>query len=167
MALFLLFTAEYSVWSSGGFCFFMHQVNLPSVGVSWRRSNPPWFQNPNRPDMKGKLNYAALFQINWTPPSINVEILTQETQTSSLFLRNWKVAKIIKKTVDMSYWQTECSVSESVCCFITALHGGGWLDGYYMCWTCQGHTDNALTHTEIKRDSKTKTQICVCCSVSL
>lgn len=47
---------------------------LPSVGVCWRRSNPPWSQNPNRPNMKGKCNYPALFQINWTPPPINAEL---------------------------------------------------------------------------------------------
>lgn len=49
-------------------------MKLPSVGVCWRRSNPPWSQNPNKPNMKGKCNYPALFQINWTPPPINVEL---------------------------------------------------------------------------------------------
>lgn len=81
------------------FSVFLHiKRNLPSVGVCWRRSNPPWFQNPNRPNMKGKHNYPAFFQINRTPPPINIEILTQASRGFlSLFLRNWKRAKQKKK----------------------------------------------------------------------
>lgn len=54
---------------------FTQRVSFPSVGVfCWRQSNPPRSQNPNRPNMKGKCNYPALFQINWTPPPINAEL---------------------------------------------------------------------------------------------
>lgn len=58
------------------FSFFNTGTSLPSVGVCWRRSNPPWSLNPNRPNMKGKCNYPDLFQINWTPPPINVEFFS-------------------------------------------------------------------------------------------
>lgn len=66
--------------------FSSQRASLPSVGVCWRRSNPPWSRNPNRPNMKGKCNYPALFQINWTPPPINVELFL--TQLSPLCARD-------------------------------------------------------------------------------
>lgn len=52
------------------FCF-ITEMSSRSVGVCWRQSNPPRFQNPNRPNMKRESNYPAVFQINKTPPPIN------------------------------------------------------------------------------------------------
>lgn len=36
------------------------QASLPSVGVSWRWSNPPRSHNPNRSNMKVECNYPSL-----------------------------------------------------------------------------------------------------------
>lgn len=79
------------LWSEcgPGLLFYLSQRgSFPSVGVCRRRNNPPWSQNPNRANMKGKCNYPASFRINWTPPPISEEVLllirTRPTRSACL-----------------------------------------------------------------------------------
>lgn len=138
-----------SAWWTAAPLFFPIQWGLPSVGVCWRRSNPPWSQNPNRPNMKGKCNYPALFQINPTPlpGSVGADSAFSFVWglSAELFLCRAETEKTCKVSVSLTWtWPMKCfyqshQTCRQKCCFLLAK-------GFGFCiWAIPAETLKTIT----------------------